>query len=299
MLAFLVAASCLKMTACVQASTASDTRVFKLIWAAGWSVQPSEGKGSLLSKEGLTMRAGYIPQSPDFGYLTLWRIYRPSKHVSQGALDDFSRRQFEPTGLHYYVRIDGDVEVSAKVPMRKDTTPEECGSLLRADWNELKGASIVGLNPSEGFPEFTLPRSAKPDMGTIFDFLTTEDLVYLTDDVWGWKNRASGGSTGGWKHQIELGDTRVSLFHPNVSEVVNGEGVGLNAQITLLEGANREAILDKLKAEGLPEMEFFWISPSGIERIHVNAYVHYGKGMSLQDLHNRIEKFAKIVGKYR
>ena len=275
----------------------------KLVASAGLEISSTPNGMHTVSRNGWTFGYGVIginarPQDAEFGILFLHAYYRPSEHVAMQAIQDRGRDLMASSNLHFYERVNGDIEVSASIPLRRGETDSDVREAVNNCFSELGQAQLAGLKSSDGYVGRHLEDKTDIDMSKVVDYLSDSDLIDLTDKVWGWKDTTPGGHTGPWSHLLSVDGVQIVLGHPENSEIGFANGIvligriaeGIKSSVQLNEELQKE-LGDGIKlyhAEGRPKPSF-----------GVQALIAYGNGITLQDLHDRIERFAKVMAKHQ
>jgi hypothetical protein len=304
MLAMLALGLTLPLSQQPQTATDATAKVFALLASAGFVVKTNSYQMHDISFDDVDMSVSFIQfngQAAErtYGSLLLSRYYRPKSHVSLAAISDQARSRFQPTYLNFYERVNGDIEVTAAIPIRWDMSSEECKTTLRRCFYELGDAQEGGLRVSEGTAHPIFADSHLPvDMSKVVDYLSERDLEALTDDAWGWRDNRAGGHTGPWSHMIDVDNTLIALGHPGSTDIGVVNGIALLGRIPSTDPKSGD-VLVRLQQEVGNDIKLF--RAEGTDRFHfgVLALVDYGNGITLQDLHDRIEKFAKIIASHQ
>jgi hypothetical protein len=125
--------------------------------------------------------------------------------------------------------------------------------------------------------------------------------------VWGWEYHAVGGYSGPWSHQVRVNNIRIRFAHaenmgaahaPHKLFVGPANGIGISAQM----GASKMSV-DQLTQELQQELgegiKVYRAGPSTSGASGVQALIEYGNGITLQELHDRIVKFASALAKHQ
>jgi len=276
----------------------------KMVRESGIELTNSSSNSLVISRNDLQLRLGVaginVRQSEQgFAILKVWRFYRPSNHVSMQAIED-PGESLNSSVLRFYQRINGDIEARASVPLRRDQTPQQVRDILNHCFNDLLDAYRKGgLKTSDGsltpFPD----DDKLIDMAKVVDHLSDQDLVYLTDKVWGWKDNSPRGHTGPWSHSIVVNGVRIAIAHPeNMVDIGPANGIGLSGRIwgtTKIPENPKQELQEELGA-GIKVFSAAGTKPIAFG---VQALIEYGNGISLQEVHDRISRFASVMAKHQ
>lgn len=284
---------------------ANQDTAIKLIRDSGFAVTPGPTYGYTITRDNLQFKLGIIginagPTEQGFAVLSLTRFYRPSKHVSMSALADVRDPVVDSPILHFVQRVNGDIEAKTGIFLRRDETPLQLREILNKCFSDLSRAGIKGgLMPSDGsvtpFPD----DNTRIDMAKPIDYLSDRDLIYLTDEVWGWKDRTPSGHTGPWSHSVQVNGVRIIFAHPgNMVHIGSANGIGIDGQIgdTPKSSDHLQLELQKELGDGI---KLFHAEPTPSTHFGVQALIEYGNGITLRDLHDRIVKFADVMAKHQ